>query len=76
MTELEISLQNHAIVPFDWRDKPSEAASMLDGAASSFIFKSEPGQIIETIDKKHGSGERTREKVDHPDRMTLSVPVL
>jgi hypothetical protein len=49
---------------------------MLDGAASSFIFKSEPGQIIETIDKKHGSGERTREKVDHPDRMTLSVPVL
>ncbi len=49
---------------------------MLDGAASSFIFKNEPVQIMDTIDKKRGSGERTREKVDHPDRITLSVPVL
>ena len=47
---------------------------MLVEAASSFILNA-VGLIMETIDGKHGSGERyQRER--NPDRMTLSVSVL
>jgi hypothetical protein len=39
---------------------------MLDGAASSFIFKNEPVRIIETIDEKHGQGSVTERESRPP----------
>jgi len=55
---------------------PSEAALMLTRAASS--FNKWTGMEYGTLERKHGSGEHhRRERIgDHPDRMTLSVPVL
>jgi len=35
---------------------------MLAEAASSFVFKKDLERITETMDEKHGSGERYRER--------------
>jgi hypothetical protein len=49
---------------------------MLDEAASSFILKKNQDGLWKGLMKSTARGAYQREKVDHPDRMTLSVAVL